>query len=176
MRILNENDQEISEDQIDYDKGYLQGDKIFVKHHEEILAKDEVWHYAVKTFYFTDGSSYNVTGEDDPHIEKIEPDQGKFGYFNQEGEEFKEVKGIDLQQVIDAERQEGKEAWDEYEDIQRYILYTEEELAEMQERKEKQEKQEIFLSTGPERLDNAETDIGDLSIMVADILFAGMSA
>lgn len=173
MRILDENDQEISEDQIDYEKGYLQGDKIFVKHHEEILAKDEVWHYAVKTFYFTDGSSYNVTGEDDPHIKQIEPDQGKFGYINQEGEEPKEVKGIDLQQVVDAERQEGKEAWDEYEDIQRYILYTEEELAQNQEKKEQQEKRENFLSTGPDRLNNAELDITDLAVTVAD-LFIGL--
>jgi hypothetical protein len=176
MKILNESNQEISEDQIDYEKGYLQPDKIFVKHHEEILAKGEVWHYAVKTFYFTDGSSYNVTSEEDPHIKKIEPDLGKFAYVNQEGEEPKEVKGIDLKQVVDVERQEGKEAWDEYEDIQRYILYTEEELAENKKMKEEQERQENFMSTGPERLNSAETDIGDLSIMVADMMLATMSS
>ena len=44
-----------------------------------------------------------------------------------------EVYGIETKWVIDVEAVEAKEAWDEYEDIQRYVLYTEEELAEMEE-------------------------------------------
>lgn len=38
--------------------------------------------------------------------------------------------GRDVKKVIDVPAVEGKEAWDEYEDIQRYILYTPEEYAE----------------------------------------------
>ena len=36
--------------------------------------------------------------------------------------------GKDVKKVIDVESVEAKDAWDEYEDIQRYILYTETEL------------------------------------------------
>ena len=38
--------------------------------------------------------------------------------------------GKDLQEVIDVEYQQAKEAWDEYEDVLVYILYTQEELAD----------------------------------------------
>ena len=37
--------------------------------------------------------------------------------------------GKDVAWIIDVPGTEAKEAWDEYEDIQRYVLYTEEELA-----------------------------------------------
>ena len=37
--------------------------------------------------------------------------------------------GRDVAWIIDVPGTEAKEAWDEYEDIQRYVLYTEEELA-----------------------------------------------
>lgn len=44
--------------------------------------------------------------------------------------------------IIDVDGVEAQEAWDEYEDIYRYILYTAEQLAEMEaERKEAEEKQ-----------------------------------
>lgn len=36
--------------------------------------------------------------------------------------------GKDVEWIVDVEKVEAKEAWDEYEDIYRYILYTEEEL------------------------------------------------
>lgn len=48
--------------------------------------------------------------------------------------------GKDVKWVIDVPGVEAKEAWDEYEDIQRYVLYTEEELAARDaERKAKEE-------------------------------------
>jgi len=37
--------------------------------------------------------------------------------------------GKDVTKVVDVPGVQAKEAWDEYEDIQRYVLYTEEELA-----------------------------------------------
>lgn len=40
--------------------------------------------------------------------------------------------GKDVAWIVDVEAVEAKEAWDEYEDIQRYVLYTEEELAEVE--------------------------------------------
>ena len=48
--------------------------------------------------------------------------------------------GKDVKWVIDVPGVEAKEAWDEYEDIQRYVLYTEEQLAAKEaERKAKEE-------------------------------------
>lgn len=40
--------------------------------------------------------------------------------------------GQDVEWIIDVAKVEAKEAWDEYEDIYRYILYTEEQLAEIE--------------------------------------------
>lgn len=44
--------------------------------------------------------------------------------------------GKDVDWIVDVEAVEAKEAWDEYEDILRYIPYTEEELAEIEAAKE----------------------------------------
>lgn len=43
--------------------------------------------------------------------------------------------GKDVDWVVDVPAVEAKEAWDEYEDILRYIPYTEEELAQIEEAK-----------------------------------------
>ena len=38
------------------------------------------------------------------------------------------MRGIDVDRIVDVEYQQAKDAWDEYEDIKRYKLYTDEEL------------------------------------------------
>ena len=43
--------------------------------------------------------------------------------------------GKDVVKVIDVPWMEAKEAWDEYETIQRYILYTDEQLKEIENQK-----------------------------------------
>lgn len=45
--------------------------------------------------------------------------------------------GKDVAKVIDAPGVEAKDAWDEYEMVQRYVPYTEEELAAMEEEQNK---------------------------------------
>lgn len=47
--------------------------------------------------------------------------------------------GKDVEWVVDVPGVEAAEAWDEYEDIYRYVLYTEDELAKKQEEEKKQE-------------------------------------
>ena len=91
MRILNQNDIELTEEQINLELGYLRPESIISIHHEAIEEVKEVGHYEVIAEY---------------------PNGGK-----------------DVTWVIDVPGIEAKEAWDEYEDIQRYVLYTEEELA-----------------------------------------------
>lgn len=90
MRILDQNGNELHE--VDYEKGYLTEEKIFIQHHEAIEAVEEEGHFEVIKEY---------------------PNGGK-----------------DVDWIIDVEAVEAAEAWDEYEDILRYILFTEEEIAE----------------------------------------------
>lgn len=169
-RILNENDEEITRDEADLDIGYLAPEKILIEHHEAIPFEERQWHYAVTTFYFKDGTKYDVTGEDDPHILDVDSKNGIFDYQKQPDESSdKVVRGIDLKQVTDKEQVDKKDAWDEYEDIYRYVLYTEEELAQKKEREEKQQKNTEFMSTGPDRLDTAEINIDDLLVTVTDM-------
>lgn len=174
-KILDVNDNEITMDDVDLEIGYLQHDRLLKEHHEAIEFQEEQWHYAVTCFYFEDGSSMTIDSEDDPHIDRIDADNGVFGFIPQdEGEEQLAVKGIDLKQAVDKEQVDAKEAWDEYEDIQRYILYTQEELDAKREREEKQAKQEEFIGTGPDRLNSVEEDVGDLSIILSEAMLAMM--
>lgn len=176
IRILNEDDEEITMDEVDLELGYLRPDQLLKEHHEAIELQEEQWHYAVTCFYFEDGSELKVESEDDPHIEKIDADNGVFGFIPQnEEEEQLAVKGIDLKQAVDQEQIDAKEAWDEYEQIQRYILYTPEELEKKKKREEEQAKRETFMSSGPERLDSAEVTIEDLTVTVSDLFIATMS-
>lgn len=108
MRILDENNIELTEDQIDLELGYLQLETIISEHHEAIEEIEEVGHYEIIAEYSNGGK--------------------------------------DVKWVIDVPGAEAKEAWDEYEDIQRYILYTEEQLAAKEaERKVKEEEEALQL-------------------------------
>ena len=91
MRILNQNDIELTEEEVNLELGYLKPESIVSVHHEATKEVKEVGHYEVIAEY---------------------PNGGK-----------------DVAWIIDVPGVEAKEAWDEYEDIQRYVLYTEEELA-----------------------------------------------
>ena len=106
MRILDENDQEIQPEDVDYRLGKLSDDKIFIQHHEAVEAVEEHGHYETLQEY---------------------PNGGK-----------------DVEWQVDVPGVEAKEAWDEYEDIQRYTKYTAEELeANAQREAEAMEKQEF---------------------------------
>ena len=85
-------------------------------------------------------------------------------------EEPKTVRGTDVKWIVDVPEVKAQDAYDEYEDIQRYKLYTEEELAQIQEEKEKEEKQKQFLATGPDRLDNVEVNVDDMTMLIADMI------
>ena len=91
MRILDENNIELTKEEVNLELGYLRPESIMSIHHEAAEEVKEVGHYEVIAEY---------------------PNGGK-----------------DVAWIIDVPGIEAKEAWDEYEDIQRYVLYTEEELA-----------------------------------------------
>lgn len=178
MRILDENDQELQEEDLDLTLGYLSYDQILKEHHEAVPEVEEKGHYYPETFYFTDGTEYKVKveGENDPCVQAND-DGVSFTYVAPEDEEPREFKGCDVKYIIDVEYQEAKEAWDEMEDIQRYKLYTEEELQQRKEQEERQEKLDKFMNTGPDRLDNAEinidtitTNVDDITMLMADMI------
>ena len=119
MRILDENNIELTEEEVNLELGYLRPESIISIHHEAIEETKEVGHYEVIAEY---------------------PNGGK-----------------DVAWVIDVPGTEAKEAWDEYEDIQRYILYTEEELA-ARDAEKKAKEEEAMLNAQLRRLaENAVT-------------------
>lgn len=52
--------------------------------------------------------------------------------------------GKDIEWKIDVEGKEAKDAWDEYEEIYRYVLYTPEELAKIEEERNRPTIEELL--------------------------------
>ena len=173
MRILNEQDVEIQQEDVDYELGYLEDDKIFKEHHDAIEAKERITHYYPLTYYFEDGTEYKTdlglfraaereTLNDDPLDEEhnkptqdvaeyqnddrvVKNDDGvSFGIKMEDGSVAqcgdRVLRGVDVEEIVDQEEVKAKEAWDEYEDIQRYKLYTQEQLIEHAQRNAEGEK------------------------------------
>ena len=102
MRILDENDQEVTDP--DLELGHLVKDQIFVQHHDAIPEQ-----LPVKELDYDNPIWVGSNG-------------GKI-----------------VEEKLISPYQPPVDAWDEYEDIYRYVLYTEEELAEIQAQKEAEE-------------------------------------
>lgn len=74
--------------------------------------------------------------------------------------------GKDVKKVIDVPGVEGKDAWVEQVPIQRYILYTAEELAQKEQEKADDEARRKI----PERVDALESANNDIILMMADLI------
>lgn len=74
--------------------------------------------------------------------------------------------GKDVRKVIDREGVPAQDAWTEQVPIQRYILFTAEELAAKEEERKKAEAREKL----PERVDALETANDDIILMMADLI------
>ena len=74
--------------------------------------------------------------------------------------------GKDVRKIIDREGVPARDAWTEQIPIQRYILYTAEELAAKEEERKKAEAREKL----PERVDVLETANDDIILMMADFI------
>ena len=70
--------------------------------------------------------------------------------------------GKDVKRVVDVPGAEAQEAWDEYEIIQRYVPYTEAELAEIEEGKN--------APTLEDRVETLETTTDDMILLMADLI------
>lgn len=73
--------------------------------------------------------------------------------------EYPETGGKDVEWIVDVEGVDAKEAWDEYEDILRYVLFTEEELAEIEAERNK-----------PSQLDILEAQVTYTAMMTDTLL------
>ena len=74
--------------------------------------------------------------------------------------------GRDVQKVIDVPGVPAQAAWTEQVPVQRYIRYTEEELAAREKERKKAEAREKL----PERVDALETANDDIILMMADLI------
>lgn len=161
MDYYNEQDVKVYLTDIDYARGYVKADRRIVTHYDAVKEQAEVYHYIVKAFYFTDGTSYKPISTDDPHIEVVDDQRGIFNYVDQ-GEE-KECRGIAVAKLVESEYVAPREAYDEYEDIYRYILYTDEELAARKAAEKKQKAIHTFLDEGPAQIE-------DLTLLLSDLI------
>lgn len=105
-RILDKNGNELKQEDIDLNAGKLVDETITV-HHDAVEGVKEVSHVEVLKEYYETGPDGEPVLDEDGH---------------------KIVFGKDVQTVIDVPGVEAKEAYDEQEEIQRYIPYTAEEL------------------------------------------------
>lgn len=85
--------------------------------------------------------------------------------------------GKDVKKVVDVKAVPAQDAYDEEVEVQRYVLYTAEELAEQAEAKKKAEeaaaaeaKKKAELETVPGRMDALEAANNDLVLMMADLI------
>lgn len=168
MRILDEQDNEIQESDVDTSLGYLKDEQIYT---DTTPAKEEVpekFHYVVKTWYFTDGTSKEVGDNSDPTVKVVDDQTGIFQYVDQG--DGKEYHGADVEKIIDQKHEPAVAEHKNYETVQRYILYTEEELAAKKAEKEKAQKQADFLENGPDQLATNTSSIDDLTIMISELV------
>lgn len=148
MKIIDSNGNPI--EATDLTKGYLKPETRTV-HHDAVEGVEEVSHYETETL----------------------PDGAPAIYYDADGRE----KGRDVRKVVDVPGVDPQPAWDEEVPVQRYILYTAEELAAQAEAKKKAEeaaaaeaKKKAELETVPGRMDALEAANDDLVLMMADLI------
>lgn len=105
-RILDAHGNELKLEDLDLNAGKLVDETITV-HHDAVEGVEEVSHVEVLKEYYETGPDGTPVLDEDGH---------------------KVVFGKDVKTIIDVPGVEAKEAWDEQEEIQRYIPYTAEEL------------------------------------------------
>lgn len=148
MKIIDSNGVEIANP--DLTKGYLKPETQTV-HHDAVAGVEEVSHYETETL----------------------PDGTPAIYYDADGRE----KGRDVRKVVDVPGVIAQKAYDEEVEVQRYVLYTAEELAAQAEAKKKAEeaaaaeaKKKAELETVPGRMDALEAANDDLVLMMADLI------
>jgi hypothetical protein len=148
MKIIDNNGNPIEAP--DLTLGYLKPETQTI-HHDAVAGVEEVSHYETETL----------------------PNGTPAIYYDADGRE----KGRDVRKVVDVPSVDPQPAWDEEVPVQRYILYTAEELAAQAEAKKKAEeaaaaeaKKKAELEAVPGRMDALEAANDDLVLMMADLI------
>lgn len=165
MRILDQNDNEISELDVDTSLGYLQEEQLYKDTTPAQPEVEEKFHYQVKTWYFMDGTTQDVTSNDDPSVKVVDDQAGVFEYVGS-----KQYKGADLDRIVDVKHKDAVEEKKNYETIQRYVMYTPDELKARQEEQEREQKQADFMENGPDQLSSNTSNINDLTVMISELV------
>lgn len=116
-KYFNTNDEEIQESDCDLENGFLVPFLIEGEWVEGTPAVEQQGHVEYTAFYFTDGTSYKVTGKDDPHVKDGE-------YIPDEGEEPREVFGKDTKYVVDVKYKPAVEGYHKTETAYVYVPYS----------------------------------------------------
>lgn len=132
MKIIDEHGNPI--ENLNLTLGYLKPETQTI-HHDAVAGVEEVSHYEIETL----------------------PDGTPAIYYDADGRE----KGRDVRKVVDVPGVDPQLAWDEKVPVQRYILYTAEELA-AQEKARKEAEEKAQLPTAEERLAALEAAMLDL--------------
>lgn len=124
MKIIDSNGNPIEAP--DLTKGYLKPETQTI-HHDAVAGVEEVSHYETETL----------------------PDGTPAIYYDADGRE----KGRDVRKVVDVPGVDPQPAWDEEVPVQRYILYTAEELAAQEKARKEAKQRQKALDKLPETLE-----------------------
>ena len=127
VKIVNQDGDEITMGDVDLEKGYLKPTQVVKQTHPAVPEQQEKGHSEPKAVYLSDGSEVSV-GPDSEGVSNVT--DGDFDYTLPEGD-GRVVIGKEVRWVVDQPYVSPQDAWDEYEEAQQYVLYTEDELADM---------------------------------------------
>lgn len=114
MRIFNEaKTYELDANELDYTKGHLIADKLFIAHHEAVPHKPAKSAQEIVNELESQGVDIEIGFDDKPYRILEENDGGRI-----------------VEPINDIPETLAQDAYDEYEDIQVYVLYTATELRE----------------------------------------------
>lgn len=136
MKIYNEEKtQVLNREELDFEKGYLKEDKLFIAHHDAVEAQEAVY---------------------------------------RDKEVIEENGGISVYKELVSPAVEAKDEWDEYEEIQVYVPYTEEELKARADRKRyaelKAELVKVMEDIGQEPIGIVRDDYAEKKVRAAEII------
>lgn len=168
VRIFNTDDVEVTEDSLDMALGRLVPDVRISKHVPASPYIPPVTHSMLSAVYFVNGEKYEITGEDDPHLSDDKQDFVRLdGEYQLSGDDYEPyyIFGRDYVTIIDVPEMPEVLEHNEYENIYRYIPYTDDDLARIESANNREE----FLGGAPDRLTNVETSAEEAQSAIAEL-------
>lgn len=153
MKIIDVDGNEISKDNVDYEAGELVTDYVFVAEHPGVPEIPESGHTEY-TVEYMDGTKHKFDHMPQPQ------DYLKDKDVVSESEEY----------VIDQEYVPAIDPWTENEEVLRYVLFSEEQLAEIQAQKDALAKAEEDKKKQERWMEDVQLSIDDTMLILADLI------